>query len=224
MNKRAVANLSPQNPYHYAYRLACEALRNADIKERSEKSGATLEAGENGNYLIKLTFLNHLCQIRFPDIEIIYHESDEEVPLWSKILILHYLIKSKGYSLRGEWINFRQVPGGASYYPAFVKRSQKPLLDFFGNRLELLEKAANALGGERTHYGDRAVMIPTLPRVPIVLVFWSGDEEFQTEASILFDTTIPTYLPTEDIAVLSQQTVFKLIKWAKSNAKLLIQN
>ena len=219
MNKRAVANISPQNPYHDAYKLACEALRSANIKERVRKSGAALEAGKHGNYLIKLTFLNHLCQVRFPDIEIIYQESDEEVPLWSKILILHYLIKSKGYPLKGEWINFRQVPGGSSYYSAFVKRSQKPLLDFFGNRLELLEKAAHYLGGEETHYGDRAVIIPTLPRVPIVLVFWSGDEEFQTEASILFDATIPAYLPTEDIAVLSQQTVFKLIKWAKSNIR-----
>jgi len=219
MNKRAVANLSAQNSYHDAYKLACETLSSANIKERARKSGATLETGKNENGLIKLTFLNHLCQIRFPDIEIIYQESDEEVPLWSKILILHYLTRSKGYPLKGEWINFRQVPGGANYYPAFMKRSQKPLVDFFGNRLELLEKAARALGGEKTHYGDRAVIIPTLPRVPIVLVFWSGDEEFQTEASILFDVTIPTYLPTEDIAVLSQHTVFKLIKWAKSNLR-----
>lgn len=204
MDKRVVVSLPSENPYHQAYQLACETLRNTDIKERSEKSGAILEAGKNGNYLIKLTFLNRLCQIRFPAIEVTYQESDEGVPLWSKILILHYLIKSKGYPLAGEWINFRQVPGGSSYYPAFVKRSQGPLLDFFKNRLQLLDKAAQALGGEKTHYGDRAVIIPTLPRVPIVLVFWSGDEEFQPQANILFDATIPTYLSTEDIAVLSQ--------------------
>ena len=99
-----------------------------------------------------------------------------------------------------------------------MNRSQKPLLNFFGNRLELLEGAAQALGGRMVHYGDKAVIIPALPRVPIVLVFWSGDEEFQPEASILFDSTIPTYLSTEDIAVLSQQTVFRLIKLAKQRA------
>ena len=219
MDKRTVVTLPSKKPYQYAYQLACEALRNADINERSEKSGAVLEIGEDGNYFVKLPFLNHLCHIRFPDIEIIYQESGEEVPIWSKVLILHYLIKSKGYPLTGEWINFRQVPGGSSYYPAFVKRSQKPLLSFFSNRLELLEKAACALGGERVPYGDMAVIIPTLPRVPIVLVFWSGDEELQSEANILFDSTIPTYLSTEDIAVLSQQTVFRLIEWAKGKAR-----
>ena len=212
-----MAKLIPQNPYQDAYKLACEALISADIRERAEKSGATFKAGQSGSHLITLTFLNRLCQITFPDIEVTYQESDEEVPLWSKILILHYLVKSEGLPLTGKWINFRQVPSGSTYYPAFVKRSQKPLCDFFSNRLDLLEKTARVLGGKKTHYGDRAVIIPALPRVPVVLVFWSGDEEFQPDAHILFDSTIPTYLSTEDIAVLSQQTVFRLIKWAKAS-------
>jgi hypothetical protein len=212
-----VAKLSPQNPYQDAYKLACEALVSADIKERAEKSGATLTVGENGNHLITLNFLSRLCQIKFPDIEVTYQESDEEVPLWSKILILHYLVKSEGLPLSGKWINFKQVPSGSIYYPAFVKRSQKPLCDFFSERLDLLERAAPTLGGEKTDYGDRAVIIPALPRVPVVLVFWSGDEEFQPEAHILFDSNISSYLSTEDVAVLCQQIVFGLIKRAKTS-------
>jgi len=157
-----------------------------------------------------------VCHITFPDIEVTYQESDEEVPLWSKILILHYLVKSEGLPLTDTWVNFRQIPGGSTYYPAFVKRSQKPLCDFFSDRLDLLERAARTLGGEKTDYGDRAVRITALPRVPVVLVCWSGDEEFQSEAHILFDSSVSSYLSTEDVAVLSQQTVFSLIKWAKA--------
>ena len=218
MYERNTRNHSPETPYHDAYRLACEALRRADIKERVLKSGSSIEPTGNETYLIKLAFLNRLCRIRFPDIEIDYQESAEDVPLWSKILILHYLVQSQGYPLTGKWVNFREMSGGESYYPAFVKRSQKPLLDFFGNRLELLEKAAVALGGHVTHEGDRAVVIHAFPRVPIIMIFWGGDEEFPPEAGILFDSTIPTYLSTEDVEVLSQQTVFGLIKWAKANA------
>ena len=212
-----LAKLSPQNPYQKAYKLACEALGSAVIKERAEKSGATLTTGENGNHLITLTFLNRLCQIKFPDIEVTYQESDEEVPLWSKILILHYLVKSEGLPLTGKWISFKQVPSGSIYYPAYVKRSQKPLCDFFSERLDLLERAALTLGGEKTDYGDKAVTIPALPKVPVVLVFWSGDEEFKPEAHILFDSTVSSYLSTEDVAVLSQQIVFGLIKRAKTS-------
>ena len=217
MSETNVRSHSPETSYHYAYRLACEALKLADIKERAFKSGSILESIGDGTYLIKLAFLDRLCQISFPEIKIHYQESGEDVPIWSKILILHYLAKSEGYPLTGRWVNFREMSGGESYYPAFVKRSQKPLLDFFSNQLELLEKAALAFGGHKTHEGDMAVIIKAFPRVPIMMIFWSGDEEFPPEARILFDSTIPTYLSTEDVAVLSQQTVFGLIRWAKSN-------
>ena len=210
-----MVNLPPQNSYQDAYNLAREALRSADIQERSEKSGATFEAGKNGNRFISLTFLNRSFQIGFPDIKVGYGSTGEEVPLWSKILILHYLVRSQGRPLTGEWINFRQVPGGATYYPAFVKRSQEPLLNFFCNQLDLLDEAARKLGGGKVNYGDRAVVIPAFPRVPIMLVFWVGDEELHAEANILFDATVSSYLSTEDIAVLSQQVVFTMIRWAK---------
>ena len=209
-------NQPNETPYQYAYRLASDALKDADLEERAEKSGAVIERQGSGNLLIKMRFLNRNCLIHFPDVTITYQENGDEVPLWSKILMLHYLGKSQGNPLTGEWVNFRQLSGGDTYYPAFVKRSQKPLLDFFADRLELLEEAAQVLGGRKGNQGDRGVIIPALPRVPIALIFWSGDEEFQPEARILFDSTIPTYLSTEDVAVLSQQTVFGLIKCATS--------
>ena len=216
MDKGNNVNQLGETPYQHAYRLASDALKDADLEERAEKSGALIESQESGNVLIKLSFLNRNCLVGFPEVTISYEENGDEVPLWSKILILHYLGKSQGNPLTGEWINFRQLSGGDTYYPAFVKRSQKPLLDFFADRLDLLDETAQALGGHKGSEGDRGVIIPALPRVPIALIFWSGDEEFQPEARILFDATIPTYLSTEDVAVLSQQTVFGLIKCAKS--------
>ena len=102
MNERKIRNHSPESPYHYAYRLSCEALRSADIKERAEKSGAAIESRGDGTHLIKLAFLNRLCQISFPEIEINYQESGEEVPLWSKLLILHYIVTSEGQHLTGD--------------------------------------------------------------------------------------------------------------------------
>ena len=216
MDKQKVRNHPNQQPYQQAFKIACESLRSADIAERAEKSGALLEKEEHGGYLIRLTFLHRRCLIHFPEGKVTFEENDdEEVPLWSKILLLHYLINAQGNPLAGEWVNFRQLSGGDTYYPAFVKRSQQPLLDFFAHRLELLEEAAQALGGRNLSEGDRAVVIPALPRVPIALIFWRGDEEFPPEARILFDATVPTYLSTEDVAVLAQQTVFGLIKCAK---------
>lgn len=207
------------NPYHHAYRLACESLKSADIEERAGKSGASFEKREDGNFLIRLAFLNRCCLIHFPQITVTYQDEAGEVPLWSTIVILHYLINSQGRALTGEWISFRQLSGGEIYYPAFEKRSEKPLLSYFAERMDLFEQSALALGGAKTTAGDKGIIIPALPRVPLALIFWRGDEEFPPEARILFDSTVASYLSTEDVAVLSQQAVFRLIALAGSIAE-----
>jgi hypothetical protein len=51
-----------------------------------------------------------------------------------------------------------------------------------------------------------------LPRIPLTLVLWTGDEEFAPEATVLFDKSVRSYLPPEDIAMLSGMVVYRLIR------------
>jgi hypothetical protein len=60
------------------------------------------------------------------------------------------------------------------------------------------------------------MIFPVLPRVPVQLILWQGDEELPPESTILFDATISDYLPAEDIAVLSGMLVYRLISMAKT--------
>lgn len=216
MDKHTDSSRGAENPYLHAYRAACESLKTADIEERARKSGASFERGRDGAFLIRLSFLHRCCDVHFPEITVAWQDQKGEVPLWSKIIILHYLINAQGHALTGEWISFRRLSGGDFYYPAFEKRSEKPLLSFFAERMDLFEQCALTLGGEKTSAGDRGMIIPALPRVPLALIFWQGDEDFPPEARIRFDSTISTYLSTEDVAVLSQQAVFGMIAVAKS--------
>jgi hypothetical protein len=63
--------------------------------------------------------------------------------------------------------------------------------------------------------GDKALKIFALPRVPVVLSLWMGDEEFPPEANLYFDQSIASYLPTEDIAYLAGAAVYKVIGIAR---------
>ncbi|UCE84218.1 MAG: DUF3786 domain-containing protein [Deltaproteobacteria bacterium] len=47
-------------------------------------------------------------------------------------------------------------------------------------------------------------------------MIWGGDDELPPEGSILFDESIISYLPTEDIAVLSGMRVYRLIRIKQS--------
>ena len=79
---------------------------------------------------------------------------------------------------------------------------------------EQILEPAQKLGGRKEDMGDFAVTIPAFPRVPITLVFWKQDEEFEARLTILFDRTVLRYLPTEDIVLSAQMMAYRLIGMA----------
>ena len=213
------SSLPRQGNYEYgytqAYQLACEQLAKIDnIQQQCIRSGARYqEAGSQ--QIITLKYLNRTYRVTLPHINVSLTDSEEEVPLRDKILILHYLILAKGTPFADKLITFKELPEGANYFPSFSKRVIKPLVDHFGNEPHLLIDAAAILGGYKAGYGDVAATINAFPYVPITLVLWRGDEEFPPSGSIMFDATISDYLSAEDISVLCQTISWKLVKSLK---------
>jgi len=197
-----------EQAHELAYKLACEKLGSKDIEEICGKTGA--QRMDSNKIIIE--YLNRPYLITLPDIEILLKDSEEEVPLKDRILILHYLTLAKGTPATNRLITFKQLPGGASYFPAFSQRATKPLLSHFGKEPELLTDAAAKLGGCKANYGDVAITINAFPRVPITFALWRGDDEFPPRGSIMFDASISAYLSTEDITVLCETIIWRLVK------------
>jgi len=203
--------LPTEQGYKSAYKLACEQLKNCDIEEQCQRSGAQFKVIDSKK-VITVEYLNKPYQIVLPDVAISALGSKEEVPLKGKILILHYFTQAKGTPMTGKLITFKELPAGANYFPTFSKRAIRPLIERFGTEPHLLQAAARKLGGYKADYGDVAVTIDAFRRIPITLVLWRGDEEFSPEGSILFDKSISDYLPTEDINVLCETIAWKLVR------------
>ena len=212
-------SLPSQGNYEYGYtqacQLACEQLAKIeDIKQQCRKSGAQYLEKDNQR-VISLEYLNRTYQVTLPDIDISLADSEEEVPIRDKILILHYLTLTKGTPLANKMITFKELPGGLNYFPSFSERTIKPLVNHFGEEPHRLVDAVKTLGGRKADYGDAAATINAFPYVPITLVLWRGDEEFAPSGSIILDATISDYLSTEDITVLCETIIWKLIKLVK---------
>lgn len=107
-------------------------------------------------------------------------------------------------------VSFRQLPGGYAYYDAFLRRAVNSIHRIFGSKLERLIEAAKLLGGSKAGYGDCSVKIYSLPLVPITVVLWAENREFEASASILFDSSVSNYLSTEQVAMLSELTSVRL--------------
>lgn len=196
-----------QLAWQAAVELAAEALGQMDLEEQCAKSGAQWNPEEGA---VEIPFLNRRYRVRPPDFAVSLATGGAEVPLTERILLLHYLQTASGAPLRGEWIGFAQVPGGEFYLPNFRARSVEGLVRKFAGRENALLAAGATLGGSAAGLGDVSVELPALPRVPVALVLWRGDEEFAPSGDLLFDAAVAEYLPVEDMVVLAGMTVGRL--------------
>jgi len=199
-----------KDPYGTALDIALEDLRGADMEERCRKAGVVWIPRANNAGVVDMCSLGRGVRISLP--EGFFESESEKPPPWEQVLLLHYLITARGAQPTGRMITFKQVPGGAFYYPAFVRRTTQLILKIYGVRLEKWLESADRLGWGRASYGDAAVEVEALPRVRVIFVLWRGDDEFPPEGNVLFDENITQYLPVEDIAVLCNMIAVKMVR------------
>jgi hypothetical protein len=196
--------------HQLAYKLAREQLATiTDIQEQGRKSGAQYLADRK---TVAIEHLNRTYQIGYPEGEVTLADSNEVVPVRDKILILHYFTRARGTPLTGKMITYKELQEGINYYPTFFKRAIAPIVNRYKDEPQKLLDAAKRLGGNKADYGDTAVTIPAFPFIPLTFVLWRGDKEFAPDGNIMFDSTIPDYLPTEDITILCELIAWRLVR------------
>jgi hypothetical protein len=90
-------------------------------------------------------------------------------------------------------------------------RAIQPVAKAFGKKPADLLKAGKTLGGTPLKYGDCSIRIPAIEGIPIVYILWA-ENEFPASTTVLFDQSANSYLPTEDLAVLTELTSSRLIR------------
>ncbi|WP_410509368.1 DUF3786 domain-containing protein [Methanosarcina hadiensis] len=121
------------------------------------------------------------------------------------VLILRYLIGilNHGYNQTGEWISFKELRGGPSYYPAYQKNTIKPLLKGLREDPDsLIRNLTGRYGGKLVEDGDVSVELVTFPDVHVKFNFWFADEELPPDVTILFDRELAEIFTTEEVAAL----------------------
>jgi len=165
---------------------------------------------------IQIKFLDRMISINWPDL-IFSQDSDKEIKIKEKILILHYLNNAKKEDLTGELIAYQEIPSARFYLNSFNARSKDPFIAAFGGNPDKLPVVAQELfAAQRASMGDVSVTIQAFPKVPITLIIWRGDDEFPPNGTILFDSSIKdNLLSAEDISELVSMIVYPLIAKAQ---------
>jgi hypothetical protein len=201
----------PRN-YRDAYAKAAAMMAGRTPQIDAETAGVAYTDLGEGRGRFDIPLLNRMYELSWPDLAMREQGCDVEPSHVLQILLLHYLVVSDGIAIRGQWTSFREIPDGRIYYPAFRGGSEQRLLGRFGQDVAAFHAAAAALGGRPLELADHAYAFDLLPRLPMAVLLWEGDDEFPPELHILMDSTAANYLPTEDIAVISRYLAISLLR------------
>ncbi len=147
-----------------------------------------------------------------PEEENIFsHDPDSEVLLqklgeFSRLSILYYLTTAKNIPLSGHLVRPDNLKGGHLFSKGTHVLPLNELSDKYGDDMEGLLMKSKALSAERLQYGDVSVQLLPVPRIPVTLIFWQGDDEFSPRLDLLFDSSSAFQAPTDilwSIAMLS---------------------
>jgi len=202
-----------QKAYRKAFDMACAQLASLSIEDQTVKSGTVL-AMKGDRSVIEIPFFDEVLSITIPGFAF-SSSMNRNVTLVTKIVALHYLSHASGAAMGGDLIPYDDIPGCRPYLPVFERRVAKPLLSAFGFARDAFSDAGTGLGGSAETYGDSSFTLYPFPRVPITFVLWEGDQDFPPSIKTLFDPTIHTYLPLEDITVISKMAATRILKQAR---------
>lgn len=162
---------------------------------------------ENKQNSYKIKFLNEIYSVNLNEKKIkSVYDSVEVLDFDLCLLILFYLVNAKQIEISGEYV----TKCGDIFFTGSHELPTAKLAEIFGTKPDMFLERGFKLGGKKLNLGDISFELFPFPRIPIVYVLWLGDEELDTNVSILFDETIEIHCTLDIIYGLVKVVTKKL--------------
>jgi hypothetical protein len=180
-----------------------EDIKKIRLDEVSQKIGAEYSGGK----------LHFRCFGRAVIID-----SDGEIQStraltpWMRMLALFYIKNGGGEfsgKLAGKWVLHNELRGGLMKYKAFRRECEEPLGELLDSHLQ---KAAVLLDGYGAVHPEEfatpnAWLIYVFPCLPVLILYWPKDDEFDSKVTIRFDSTADGYFDVEQLIFLMEELI-----------------
>ena len=185
-------------------------LRSVGPGKLALRSGC--QQDENGDF--RLAFFWQEYVISPQDLTVRRPATGEACSSFTQSLILTYLATADGTTPSSRWVGFRELPDGMFYVQAFQGYTGGRLVRELQGGIDGFRRGAEALGGKPLELWDAGYAFTVFPRVHLALVYWEGDDEFPSQARVLFEDSAARYMSTDGLAILGSQLVGRLLKSA----------
>jgi hypothetical protein len=175
-----------------------ESLRPSEVCERTE---AIYRNDKNGYVL---PFLNERYLVIPGQRKIMRIRRDETLEsqaltMDGYLLSLFYLIEAKTVGPKRRWVSEKDLRGGEMFFRGPHALPLAALAEKYGQNPERFVEAGRRLGGVEMLYGDKAFGLDVFPKILLVYVLWTGDQEFPPRVQVLFDETIQDHFSLDVI-------------------------
>ncbi len=178
---------------------------------QTARRGACQWDEDSGCLLIR--FLNKQYTVD-PSEQKICLEDGSGASFGDELCILAYLINSKDIPLSDKLTPGQKLVGGQFFFRGHHSLPTEKLTKAFGEDPKRLLNAAETLNASVCDFGDASLRVQILPRLPLTVMIWGGDEEFEARSSILFDETAASQMPLDALLMAVELAVKAMIQSA----------
>lgn len=154
---------------------------------------------QKGVYTARVVDINYAIDPRTRSIvSAIAADSNSGAVSWDvRLLLLAYLTGATEAQLVGRWVSPVGFSGGELFFSSDAHNlAFGELLLVFKSPEDFLS-AGLKVGGKEERVGDASFVLQTLPRIPILFIYWVGDEELPSKISVLVDESAVSHLPID---------------------------
>ncbi|MBI9074662.1 MAG: DUF3786 domain-containing protein [Desulfatibacillum sp.] len=168
-------------------------MKTLDLEARAEQLGGRFL---NGRLILKILGKDFAVDKNGK----IY--TDIHVNPWVGLPFFAYVLHAEGADPAGEWISLRELEGGPPLYGLYVQRVEQPLRKVADNYPDLFADMVEIFNGKEVapaYQSDISVVLPVLPKVPIMVCYWKPEDGMESSLNLFFDANTNRNLPTRSI-------------------------
>jgi hypothetical protein len=195
-------------------------LNNCDFSDSSKRLGLE-QISENA---LLINFFDRTYKISKEDIELIVEKTiwtvdSEGYEFDLKSVLGYYVLSEANIEPMYDFCSLGQFSGGV-FMESYITHKNNRFTDIFGNDNKKFEKIMKALGvveyEDENREGKYTWNYKILPKMPIKIIFYEGDDEFPSKMQILFDKTAIKIYKFEPLAILNASIFEAILSVAKN--------
>lgn len=192
--------------FEETYQDYLSRIAGIDLPDRAARLGAAMDAEQ-----AVIPLLNRTYRVSRDGIA---REDGRRPRLGTCVILSKYLLLCPlNEPIKMAWAAYRDFKDSGPLAVYWAGDVEGAIIDAFAGRAADLEKAAAKLGGcapgEDFPY-DVCCRFDVLPKIPMLLLFNDGDDEFPAKCTLLFQASAEDYLDGECLAMLGAHLAGRL--------------